>query len=226
MNNQTSSRSLEHQTKLQLQQKIIHYQSEVAKYKQELKQVEKKLRLQQQQYRALEKNKSITPKPVLRESTEVTAYFTYSIVLPNIAEDEIDTFVIGNFILKNTGTTPITTPLICLKVSPIKSAKLGGKIKMSATKSATEEEMIDESISEEWVYFQSDWQQKAEETGEHWLKPTITNKLEPNETLTFPNFELTLKKPEDASAILVEGFAYSEQLKEGVTALNRIIVNY
>lgn len=152
--------------------------------------------------------------------TEGIAWFTYSIMLPDKEEDNGDITVLGNLMIRNTGTETLTNPYICLRVKPSENVRLGGKIGSVSHTALT----IDGSNSEAWVYIDNNWKEKALETGEHWLKPNNSRQIEPGMNLNFAN-ELRISSGEEGFAI-VEGFFYCDEIKNGLSALNSITVNF
>ncbi len=153
--------------------------------------------------------------------TEGLAWFSYSIMLPDLDEGEEDITVVGNMIIKNIGTTPLNEPMVCIRIKPPQDARLGGKIG-SMTHTAL---MVDGTNTEAWHYFHDNWQEQTIVTGEHWLKPNHIKKLEPGENLTFAN-ELRILTKNEEKFVLVEGFFYSNEIKNGIATLNKITINF
>ncbi len=219
-------------TAIQLQQKMIHYRSEISRYQQLVEKYEKKLEQGKQHVLLLQseiedlKNKE----PEIKEITriEIQPYFSYSLMLPQVGEEEKEIVIMGNFIIKNIGNLELTNPIICLKVQPHDSSSLSGKIKLFPTKDPIDDEnrLFEEAATEEWIYLQEDWRKKVKETGEHWLRPAQQMELASGEQLSFSNFNLTLNPTEKNSSIVVTGFVYFQELQQGIPCLNKIIVNY
>ncbi|WP_057767275.1 hypothetical protein [Cytobacillus praedii] len=155
-----------------------------------------------------------------KETAEACVWFSYTVMLPENDEDDNEVTVIGNMIIKNTGTSVLNTPMICIRIKPPEDVRLGGKIG-SVTHTAL---MIDGTNSESWHYFHDNWKEQAEKTGEHWLKPNRHLKLEPGEKLSFEN-ELRIPTTKREKFVLIEGFFYSEEIKNGIRTLNNISIN-
>lgn len=153
--------------------------------------------------------------------TEGIAWFSYSVLLPERTEDENEMTVMGNFTIKNTGNTPLHHPYICLRIKPRQSIRLGGKIG-ALTHTAL---MIDGTNAGGWQYIHENWKQRVMESGEHWLKPNGIDTIMPNETITFSHEgQISLHREEKHAAI--EGFFYSDEFKDGLPALNSIMINF
>ncbi|MED3552004.1 hypothetical protein [Cytobacillus praedii] len=156
-----------------------------------------------------------------KETAEACVWFSYAVMLPENDEDDKEVTVIGNMIIKNTGTSVLNTPMICIRIKPPEDIRLGGKIG-SVTHTAL---MIDGTNSEAWHYFHDNWKEQAEKTGEHWLKPNRHLKLEPGEKLSFEN-ELRIPTTKREKFALIEGFFYSDEIKNGIGTLNNISINF
>ncbi|UQD51871.1 hypothetical protein C0971_07320 [Bacillus methanolicus] len=152
---------------------------------------------------------------------EGLAWFSYAVMLPDLDEDEMEVIVVGNLIIKNTGTETLNNPTICIRIKPPQDVRLGGKIG-SVTHTAL---MIDGTNTEAWHYIHDNWKEKTMDTGEHWLKPNHCRQLEPGEKLTFAN-ELRISTSKEDKFVMVEGFFYCDEIKNGITALNNITINF
>lgn len=219
---------------IQLQQKVIHYRSEVAKYKQLLQLAETELKREQlrnhylqkqleqmDEYEqtiekleqqllfyevALEEEKKRKKETKKEEIVRAHAYFAYAVMIPEEKEEHVT--IVGDFVIENIGNTPLNDPIICLRLRPAHHAQLSGKFSFR-------------QLQEEggWTFAVEDWRQKVKE-GEYWLKPIDQTTLLPNEQLRFPSFELRIDQ-----TVVVEAFVYFRQLKQGVPSFNHIVVN-
>ncbi len=70
------------------------------------------------------------------------------------------------------------------------------------------------------------WERTNEKTNkeEFWLKPLGKASIEPNETISFSNFQITWS-PKESYAGSIMGFTYSDQLKDGIAVINPINLN-
>lgn len=153
--------------------------------------------------------------------TEGLAWFSYSIMLPDEEEEEKEITVVGNMIIKNTGTTTLNNPMICIRIKPSQDVHLGGKIGSITHTALT----IDGTNTQSWHYFHDNWREQTIETGEHWLKPNHSPILENEESLSFA-YELRILTKKKEKFVLVEGFFYSDEIKNGIGTLNKITINF
>jgi hypothetical protein len=156
-----------------------------------------------------------------QEYAEGLAWFGYALMLPDMDENEVEITVIGNLTIKNTGTSTLNNPMICIRIKPPQDVRLGGKIG-SVSHTAL---MIDGTHAEAWHYIHEDWKDRTLETGEHWLKPNQCKKLEPDGNLTFSN-ELRVSTEKKEKFVIVEGFFYCDEIQKGIPALNNITINF
>ncbi|SFA46007.1 hypothetical protein SAMN05216169_101260 [Anoxybacillus pushchinoensis] len=216
---------------IQLQQKVIHYRSEVAKYKQLLQLAETELKREQLRNHYLQKQleqmdeceqtiekleqqllfyevalEQEKKRKKEEKKERAHAYFAYATMIPEEKDEHVT--VIGDFIIENSGNTPLNDPIICLRLRPPEHAQLSGKFSFR-------------QLQEEggWTFAIDDWRQKVKD-GEYWLKPTEQTTLLPNEQLRFSSFELRV-----FHTIVVEAFVYFRQLKQGVSSFNHIVIN-
>ena len=60
-----------------------------------------------------------------KETAEACVWFSYTVMLPENDEDDNEVTVIGNMIIKNTGTSVLNTPMICIRIKPPEDVRLG-----------------------------------------------------------------------------------------------------
>jgi len=153
-----------------------------------------------------------------KATADCLAWFSYTVMLPDIDEKEVT--VIGNMVIRNIGTSALTNPMICKRIKPPQDVLLGGKIG-ALTHTAL---MIDGTNTESWHYFHDNWKEQTVKTGEHWLKPNRIQKLEPGQQLTF-DYELRISTTKKEKFVLIEGFFYSDEIKNGIGTLNNMSIN-
>lgn len=156
-----------------------------------------------------------------QERTEGIAWFSYTVILPDAAEDEGEISIIGHFNVKNIGNTILHHPIICIRINPPQNGRLGGKIGALTHTALT----IDGTNTEAWYYFDKNGKKTGFETGEHWLKPNHSQQILPNDTLTFSN-ELHISPAKEEKYVTIEGYFYSDEIKNGLGALNHIMINF
>jgi hypothetical protein len=152
---------------------------------------------------------------------EGLSWFNYTVVLPDKDENEMEITIIGNLIIKNTSSTTLNNPMICIRIKPPQNVRLGGKIGAVSHTALS----IDGTNSEAWHYIHDNWKEKSLETGEHWLKPNHCRQLEPSGYLTFAN-ELRISTIKKDKFVIVEGFFCCDELINGIGALNNIMINF
>lgn len=133
-------------------------------------------------------------------------YFDYSAILN---EDESNThLIIGSFHVKNISSEIMNDPVILLKISADSLCDFSGKFK---TENQTEQPytFLWERVSMDEVDPQTHF----------CFKPTQKKTLQPNEQLSFQNFQIKIPTNE---SITIEGFTYFNQENDGVPALNSI----
>ncbi|WP_042357258.1 hypothetical protein [Bacillus rubiinfantis] len=152
---------------------------------------------------------------------ESQSWFSYTVVLPGIDEDDQEVMIMGNYIIKNSGNGNLHNPIICIKITPHHDVHLGGKIG-SPTHTAL---AIDGSNSGAWEYIDDNWKESALETGEHWLRPKGVQELASNHSIAFAH-EIRFPLQKKEKYVNIDGFIYFDELKDGSPALNKISVNY
>ncbi|MFS3929506.1 hypothetical protein ACR3I8_07635 [Priestia flexa] len=152
------------------------------------------------------------------QATDVISYFQHSVLLPTPDEEEM--MILGNAIITNQTSKPLTSPVICLKVKPHENVALIGKI-------VDEKEIEDSTIPPsaiQWKYAHPKWRERIKQEGEYWIRPTRSAQLAPNQPLRFESFQLLVPKELSSSFVIVEGYFYSEEWKQGIPFLNKIVL--
>ncbi|ADU31077.1 hypothetical protein [Evansella cellulosilytica] len=203
----------------------------MANYESEIKRLYKLLQQSQKIWTNVDPIKEANPNQLLFRSNEynngsslnidveknisILPYFHFVTFLPEQGEEE--TLVLGNFSIKNEGNSPLKQPIICIRISPPKAAHLSGKILMMHRN-----DQVITDAEEEWTHVYRDWKKRIQHHGEYWLQPLHCNEINPNETLTFSNFEIRIRKKNNISNINIDGYVFSEASSEGFPALNNI----
>jgi len=140
----------------------------------------------------------------------IISYFTYSL---NISHDpEQESLCLGTYHVHNMGNQPITNPYLCIKIPEESPFSFSGRyvyenFKQSLKNAGGWERINDKTNQEEF-----------------WLKPLGKTSLEPNETISFSNFQIKWL-PAESYAGTIMGFTYSDQLKDGIAVINPINLN-
>ncbi|WP_026690153.1 hypothetical protein [Alteribacter aurantiacus] len=202
-------------SKLQLEQKVLHYRSEVAKYKQQAEELKVLLKASKQSDQGL--SIETTPPPT---TTHAKAYFSYSTFLPKENEQQDNQIhVIGHYVFENTGNQILHDPVFCFRTKPANRVHIGGKIRMNQTHDQTWM-----TPKEEWIYVQNDWKEWVKTKGEHWLKPVHMDTIKPGEKATFSNFDMVISPGKQDEHVLIEGFCYARELQKGIASVNTISI--
>jgi hypothetical protein len=177
------------------------------------------------QEQLIEHESKLEKKQNQEQKTEAQSIFSYSLILQADEDEDHRVLVIGNYIISNTGNTPLTSPVICLKVKPADVGSLSGKIGTAKRDETMESFLFETQSGTEWEFAIDDWKEKVQADGEYWLRPKSTSSLLPGKQLIFSNFSITLKKPAESNAAVIEGYFYSQEQQTGLPSSNKIVVN-
>lgn len=213
---------------IQLKQKHIHYRSEISRLNTLIDEYEKKLNVAKQNYDRLKEQLQLVEQEkteaLLKTIVQPIAFFNYSVILPENTNEE-ETMILGNFTIRNYGNVALSTPIICLRITPHYAGKLGGKIRFTSSRKTTHElQILEQAAAEEWGFVNENWHEQVMNKGEYWLKARHKTILAPNEQIHFSNFELSINK-KITRTVTLNGFAYFEQIPKGISALNEIRIN-
>lgn len=152
---------------------------------------------------------------------KLQAFFNYAFLLSDYHDEESPLSAIGDLAIQNIGTEPLHDILVCIRIKPKQAGQLSGKISRARADSR-----FDADAFEQWQFIHENYREKIRTLGEYWIKPTKVKELKPSNQLDFTNFELTLQKPQDQHSVIVEGFVYCKEIQQGISVLNKIVVNY
>lgn len=171
--------------------------------------------------------KSILPSTELSEAieeqrSEAEVFFDYTLFH---SEAENRPFLLsGHLYVKNTGNQDLYNPIVCLKVTPLDSIRLGGQI---LPPNLVETMAVQGSSGMKgWRYLDDDWFQQAQERGEYWIAPIQSLKIGPRETESFQNFQMSIKKPEQGNNVMVEAVVLFREQGLHFPANNRIALSF
>ncbi|MBG9455541.1 hypothetical protein ABE61_16070 [Lysinibacillus sphaericus] len=147
---------------------------------------------------------------IVPESVNVISYFTSSINISYNPDEE--SLCLGSYHIRNIGTQPITNPSLCIKLPEDSPFSFSGRyvyehFAPNLKGNSSWERINDQSSKEEF-----------------WLRPIGKTTLEPNETLSFPNFQIKWGNNSSYSGSIM-GFTYSDQFEDGIVVLNPINLN-
>ncbi|MGG4451266.1 hypothetical protein [Brevibacillus porteri] len=156
----------------------------------------------------------------LRTAAEV--YFDYTLIHSESVEKPY--LLIGTLQVKNTGNVELKNPIVCLRVSPVDSIKMGGQV----LPPKLVETMAVQGTSglKGWRYLEDDWFAQAMERGEYWIAPIQPVTIAPESTEAFQNFQISFMKQEAGKGIVVEGVVLCNDQTVHFSANNRIAVSF
>lgn len=135
------------------------------------------------------------------------SYFTYSI---NLAHDgNQENLCLGSYHIRNLSQKTITNPYICIKLPKDSPFTFTGKYIYKNRQSKVKN-------PGGWVRIN-----EQENLEQFWLKPFEHQTIQPNETISFSDFQIKWT-PTKAYAGSIMGFTYSEEHQEGIPAMNAI----
>ncbi|AXI39412.1 hypothetical protein CX649_07030 [Bacillaceae bacterium ZC4] len=152
----------------------------------------------------------------------IRARFIHSIVLPHENGDPVT--ILGHAEIENITEQTLHHPVLCIKIHPHQHVQFSGKI--ITTKKQNENDFNYKTDSSmEWKYLHPDWRKQIQEKGEYWLKPSEKMAIEPYEKISFEGFHIVFPLDDFDEALVIEGFVYCQEKKNGIPFENKIIIN-
>ncbi|AST90653.1 MULTISPECIES: hypothetical protein [Sutcliffiella] len=209
--------------------KLLEYKKQIQKYKNALLEKEVALEEEQKKVETIMSEiitREIQPPPQQKENNDfaLDSFFNYSTILSTYEVDQ-DIVIIGDYVIKNTGSTKIQDIIICIKLAPHNNCNFSGKITMNPELDQ-DEDMLNSKAATNWTYAVKDWKMKIRKDGEYWIRPINDSTLEPGEQLIFPQFELRIHKESNIKKNVIQGFTYSNEFRKGTPSNNQIIISY
>jgi len=144
------------------------------------------------------------------KNVSVISYFTTSLNISYDAEQE--SLCLGSYHIRNIGNQPLTNPYLCIKLPEESPFSFSGRY-------------VYEHFNQN-LKTTGSWERinDTSNNAEFWLKPIGKTTIEPNETISFTNFQI--KWSHNLSyAGTITGFTYCDELQDGVLVLNPINLN-
>ncbi|TSB46089.1 hypothetical protein [Alkalicoccobacillus porphyridii] len=220
---------------IQLEQKLLHYRSEIKKFQRIIHLQKNKISNQEEELKGLKKavnNQSTSFQHEVDHQQKTSgrmenlfAYFAYSILFPKDSGKEVEEpcLIRGNFIVRNLTNQTLHEPLICLSFNKPELANLSGKVTQN-NRRYSKEHLVEEEDQISWKYLDNHSIKKVRETGEFWLKPN-KQELVNSEELSFNHFEILLPYQKVSLSVNINGYIYGREIPEGQRAINSIICN-
>ncbi|MDR7314943.1 hypothetical protein [Brevibacillus nitrificans] len=156
------------------------------------------------------------------QTLEAEVYFDYTLIHSD-SEDR-PFLLIGTLQVKNTGTADLYNPIVCLRVTPADSIKMGGQI--LPPKFVETMAVQGASGLSGWRYLNDDWFAQAQERGEYWIAPIQPVLIEPKATEAFQNFQISFLKQPSGKGVTVEGVVLCNNQEVNFSANNRIAISF
>ncbi|WP_419878837.1 hypothetical protein [Brevibacillus centrosporus] len=156
------------------------------------------------------------------QTLEAEVYFDYTLIHSD-SEDR-PFLLIGTLQVKNTGTADLYNPIVCLRVTPADSIKMGGQI--LPPKFVETMAVQGASGLSGWRYLNDDWFVQAQERGEYWIAPIQPVLIEPKATEAFQNFQISFLKQPSGKGVTVEGVVLCNNQEVNFSANNRIAISF
>ncbi|HZH58226.1 MAG TPA: hypothetical protein VEY70_01320 [Metabacillus sp.] len=145
-----------------------------------------------------------------KNELKLMSYFTYTMNISH--EKESESLIIGTYHIQNIGDKTINNSYICLKLSTNSPFHFSGKYITKKTNLA--------------MKTNDAWERLNEQTNkeEFWLKPIGKETIEPNQILSFSNFQAKWS-PSGSYTGSIMGFTYCDEFKDGIPSINQINVS-
>ncbi|MDQ0157340.1 hypothetical protein [Robertmurraya andreesenii] len=150
--------------------------------------------------------------------TDAQAFFDYHLMINQANSENLK--VIGNLIIKNTGTVPLRNPFICLRVSPAGSIRITGQILPPNVASTKGLQTVQGARG--WQYIKENWFEEAEEKGELWIRSINDLVIGPDEVVSLSNLQMRLTDIEEDKKLTVEAFVLFNDNGMQMEANNKI----
>lgn len=138
---------------------------------------------------------------------EVICYFTYSCHMSHNAQDE--NLCLASFHIWNMSNQRLKNPYICIQLPKDSPFTFTGKY------------LYEDQLQK--MKNRGGWLRTNERENKvvFWLKPLEHSSIQPNERITFSDFQIKWT-PTKSYAGSIRGFTYSEENKEGIAAINAL----
>ncbi|KQL57671.1 MULTISPECIES: hypothetical protein [Bacillaceae] len=224
---------------IQLNQKILHYRSEVVKQDRLLTDQRKRIHDQDTVIEELtlrleelandpavsevDSASKVEITPSLEEKDiQVDSFFTYAIMAPYETNEEEPFVIKGHMIIENRGASALNNPVICLSFNKPELANLSGRIERSKN-NLQHYSVSREGVTDTWKFVEEQADRHAKQTGQFWLSPPIDT-IPARSSITFSDFEVVIPavKKNTSLSLQITGFVYGADLTEGKASLNTI----
>jgi hypothetical protein len=158
------------------------------------------------------------------QTRQAEVYFDYQLIIPE--SEESPYLVLGNMLIKNTGSEDLLNPVICLQATPANGVRVKGRIVPPKMVDTLGVQSVDGNSTSGWQYMESDWFQQAKERGEYWIRPIRPLRISPGETEIFSNFQINILKPEKGGTVTVQGVVFFNDKDLRFPSNNRVTISF
>ncbi|KGX92514.1 hypothetical protein N781_16970 [Pontibacillus halophilus JSM 076056 = DSM 19796] len=145
---------------------------------------------------------ALEPLTKVEENLNAEVFLDYTVYV----KEEQQLQFITDVLIKNTGTAPLSNPMICLKVHPNEGVSITGQI---LPPSALETNGVTSGSGlKGWRYLEEDWYEKAKVRGEYWVAPIEALTVPPGGMVTLPNVQLKPTSLYEDKKLTVEAIVY------------------
>jgi hypothetical protein len=156
--------------------------------------------------------------------TKAELFFDFTVLPPQTDSEEKEYLISGNLYMKNTGTSVLRDPVICIKITPAEGASLQGQIIPPKLVSGLSTKS--NGVEKGWKYMYDDWKERIRTKGEYWIIPIQPVEIISDETAAFHSFKISISEPQKNGYVLVEGFAYFNEGQHQFSSNNRISFSF
>lgn len=168
--------------------------------------------MKEQTHTYVQEIKKLVEELAVQNKISLISYFTSSF---NISYDsEQESLCLGSYHIRNIGHTPVTNPYLCIKLPKDSPFYFSGRY-------------VHENFTPTLkTQGQSNWERFNDKSSkeEYWLRPVGKSTIEPNETISFTNFQIKWSHNLSYSGTIM-GFTYCDQLTDGTVVINPINLN-
>ncbi|MBT2667103.1 hypothetical protein J7J00_16525 [Bacillus sp. ISL-4] len=172
----------------------------------------------QKEKRLPEKKRFLLKKPTINKRKEAEVFLDYHIFIEEL-EERNKIKLIGNLHIKNIGTEVLRNPVICLRSTPSESIKISGQILPPNVADTLGVKKNEETKG--WKYMNDEWFEEMEK-GETWICPIQSKNINPRQTESLTNLQISVLQPVENSNIRVEAFVFFKEQDLEISSSNQI----
>ncbi|TLS37467.1 hypothetical protein [Pseudalkalibacillus caeni] len=156
-----------------------------------------------------------------KATVQAEVFFDYQLILNRKIPGKIK--LLCDLHIQNTGNRMLTSPVICLRSSPADSINVTGQILPPKRASTLGVQTNAGTIG--WKFIYDNWLDQLKEKGEAWITSIHKVQIEPGQTETLSNIQMSLLEAEQVDNFIVEGFVFFKEQGVEFEANNSISVS-